>query len=225
MKTDQGLTIIRRLEDALDPARLALVVYDVQVGIRRQIKDGDTIVRAIAQVLEASRAAGVRVFYSRHMSLPKKLMGAMQIRTSMAWQRIDNPADASPWFLRDSPDFQITPELRPGPDEAILDKITMSVFEGTPLAIALRDCDVNAVMFVGIALEIGIEPSARHAADLGFVPIIVADACGHGNAEAAERSLAALTFTGDAIITDVATLCRQLGGRGADVQGLASGSA
>jgi nicotinamidase-related amidase len=65
-------------------------------------------------------------------------------------------------------------------------------------------------MFVGIALEVGIEPSVRHAADLGFVPIVVTDACGTGNSEAATRSLAALTFAGDAILTDVATVNRHL---------------
>jgi biuret amidohydrolase len=31
------------------------------------------------------------------------------------------------------------------------------------------------------SLEIGIEPTVRHAADLGIVPVIVADACGAGN--------------------------------------------
>jgi biuret amidohydrolase len=83
----------------------------------------------------------------------------------------------------------------------------MSAFEGTPLAIALGDCGVRAVVVVGIALEIGIEPTARHAADLGFVPILVRDACGHGNAAAAERSWRSLEFSGDAIISDATRIC------------------
>jgi nicotinamidase-related amidase len=53
-------------------------------------------------------------------------------------------------------------------------------------------------------MEVGIEPTARHAADLGLIPIIIADACGAGNAEAARRSLESLKFAGDALITDVA---------------------
>jgi hypothetical protein len=32
----------------------------------------------------------------------------------------------TPWFLRDSPGFQITPELKPRQSEAIFDKLTMS---------------------------------------------------------------------------------------------------
>ena len=87
------------------------------------------------------------------------------------------------------------PDLRPLPSEAIFDKIAMSAFEGTPLAITLRDCGVTAVAIAGIAMEVGIEPTARHAADLGFIPVIIADACGTGHENAAQRSLDSLAFT------------------------------
>jgi AraC-like DNA-binding protein len=88
--------------------------------------------------------------------------------------------------LRDAPGFQIVSELAPRPEDAVFDKITMSAFEGTPLAIALRDCGISSIAIVGIATEVGIEPTARHAADLCFIPVIIADACGGGD-EAAAR--------------------------------------
>jgi len=141
------------------------------------------------------------------MSLPRELMGSMQYRTAMAWQHRQDPSEVQSPFLRDSPGFAIIPELQPIASEAVLDKITMSAFEGTPLAMALRDCGVRAVVLAGIALEVGIEPTARHAADLGIVPLLVRDACGHGNAEAAERSLQALAFAGDSVITDTNEVC------------------
>jgi nicotinamidase-related amidase len=206
-----GIDIPRTLEDVCDARRLALVVYDMQVGIKQQLPDGDAIVARVRQVLDAARAAGLRIFFMRHLSLPKELMGAFQYRMAMAWQRVDDPDEVAPWFLRDSPGFALVPELAPRPSEAIFDKITMSAFEGTPLGIALRDCGVNAVAIAGIALEIGIEPTARHAADLGIIPVIIADACGAGNEAAAKRSLESLAFAGDALITDVAEFCRLLG--------------
>ena len=76
--------------------------------------------------------------------------------------------------------------------------------------IALRDCGIVSVALVGVALEIGIEPSARHAADLGYIPIVVTDACGAGHPGAAERSLESLKFAGDAVFTDVTTISGQL---------------
>ena len=204
MKRIAGLDIPQTLEEACDPQRLALVVYDMQVGILQQLKDAQAIVTRVAKVLEAARAAGVRIFFMRHLSLPKELMGTFAYRMAMAWQRTDNPDEVKPWFLRDSPGFAITPELAPRASEAIFDKLTMSAFEGTPLDIVLRDCGVTSVAMVGVALEIGIEPTARHAADLGYVPIVIRDACGAGNAEAGARSLEALEFAGDAMITDTA---------------------
>lgn len=44
-------------------------------------------------------------------------------------------------------------------------------------------------------LEIGIEPTARHAADLGFLPVVVDDACGVVDEAAAERSLAVVDYS------------------------------
>jgi nicotinamidase-related amidase len=202
-----GMVVSTSLDEFLQPDRVALVVYDMQVAIVRQVKDRDPILLQVGRVLESARRAKVRTFFTRHMSLPTQLMGSMQYRTAMAWQRTEDPTRVKSPFLRDSPGFLIVPELQPREDEAVFDKITMSAFEGTPLSLALRDCGIRAVVLVGIALEIGIEPTARHAADLGFVPILVRDACGHGNAEAAERSLQSLAFAGDTITTETTHVC------------------
>jgi biuret amidohydrolase len=70
----------------------------------------------------------------------------------------------------------------------------MSAFEGTWLDIALRDCGINSFIVVGVATEVGIEPTVRHGADLGYIPMVVTDACGAGNNEAAARSLEALSL-------------------------------
>jgi nicotinamidase-related amidase len=210
MKEIFGLPVQQSLQDVCDPSKLALLVYDMQVGIVGQLKGCGPVTARVTQVLDAARKAGVRIFFTRHMSLPRELMGAFQYRMAMAWQRVDDPAKVEPWFLRDSPGFAIVPELAPRPSEAIFDKLAMSAFEGTPLAMALRDCGITAVAIIGIATEIGIEPTARHAADLGIIPVVIADACGAGHEDAARRSLDALAFAGDAIITDTKAFCGAL---------------
>jgi nicotinamidase-related amidase len=206
-----GLEIPRTLEDICDPKRLALIVYDMQVGIVKQIENGQQITDKVAQVLTAARTAGIRVIFTRHMSLPKELMGVSQFRMAMAWQRVKSPEQVKPWFLRDAPGFHLIPEMNPQPSEAIFDKISMSAFEGTPLDMALRDCGILAFAIVGIAMEIGIEPTVRQGADLGYVPVIVKDACGFGHCDAATRSVASLEFAGDALLTTADTFCAQLG--------------
>jgi biuret amidohydrolase len=208
-----GLPVPRTLEEACDPRRLALVVYDMQAGILGQIGDGDRVVAQVLRTLEAARAAGVRTVFMRHVTLPTALMGAAQLRMWMAWQRAGRAAEVVSPFPPEAPQTSLIRELSPTAQEAVIDKVTMSAFEGTPLDIVLRDCGVTAVAIVGVALEVGIEPTARHAADLGYIPIIITDACGAGDAAAGERSLATLEFAGDAILTDVSAFSRALAGR------------
>jgi nicotinamidase-related amidase len=200
MKRAYGLAIPETLAEAAHPETTALIVYDMQVGILQQLKHGQDVLTHVLTLLELARAARVRVFFMRHLSLPKRLSGVFQLRQTMAWQRKDNVEDVQPWFLRDTPGFALAPELKVRDDEAILDKITMSAFEGTPLAIALRDCGLKSFVICGVATEIGIEPTIRHGADLGFIPILVEDACGGGHADAAERALASIRFMNDAMI-------------------------
>jgi biuret amidohydrolase len=205
-----GLEIPENLEEACELNRTALVVYDMQVGIFSQLSNGSEIKSQVIKVLQAAREAGLRIFFMRHMSLPNELSGVFQLRTAKAWQRATSVKDVKPWFLRDSPGFQLIPEMTPLPSEAIFDKITMSAFESTPLDIALRDCGIQTVLIVGVATEIGIEPTVRHAADLGYIPVVVTDACGAGNEEAGQRAIASLRFVGDAFFSTVEEICRIL---------------
>jgi biuret amidohydrolase len=210
MASPQGSKVVRTLEEACAPATLALLVYDMQVGILRQIADRDAVVAQALRVLEAARAACVRTVFVRHVTLPTRLMGAAQTRMWMAWQRAASPDEVVSVFPPAAPQSQIVPELEPSEQEAVFDKVTMSAFEGTPLNIVLRDCGITSVAVLGVALEIGIEPTVRQAADLAYVPIVVTDACGAGDAAAARRSLEALAFAGDALLTDADSFCGAL---------------
>jgi biuret amidohydrolase len=210
MKTPNGLEIFSTLPELIHPQRTALLIYDMQAGVVPQLKNGADILARVLTLLEATRRAGIRTIFTRHMSLPLELMGTFQYRMSMAWQRKQDPAQVVSPFLRDSPAFQLVPELRPLPSEAIFDKLAMSAFEGTPLQFTLRDCGIRSLILAGIALEVGIEPTCRHAADLGIIPILVRDACGEGNPEAAEQCVSSLAHMGDTIFTDLKTISELL---------------
>jgi biuret amidohydrolase len=207
-----GLDVPRSLGDVCHPDRLALLIYDMQVGILGQIADRETVIQNVQRVLEAARAAGVRTYFTRHVTLPVELMGVAQLRMWRAWQQVDRLEDVRSPFLPDAPQTQIVSELRPNEREAVLDKLTLSAFAGTPLELALRGAGVGAIAIVGVATEIGIEPTMRHAGDLGFIPVLVTDACAAGNAEAGARTMENLRFLGDSMLTDVAGFCRALAG-------------
>ena len=208
-----GLDVPESLEDALQPQALALLVYDMQVGVLGQIPNGEAVLANVLSVLAAARERRVRTIFLRHYFMPTRLAGTYALRQAKIWQRQARAAETSPLIPYGSPGFQLVPELVPQPDEAVVDKVTMSAFEGTPLDIVLRDCGVRAYLIAGVALEIGIEPTVRHSADLGYIPVVVRDACGAGDAEAAQRSLATLEFAGDAFVADTAEVCAILAPR------------
>jgi nicotinamidase-related amidase len=192
MQQHRNVLIPDTLSDVCDPDRMALVVYDMQVGVVSQLADGPQVIGRVSQVLEAARRAGTRVFFARYMTLPTELMGISQLRMAMAWQRQDRVEDVVSPFLRDSPGFEIVPQLTPTASEAVFDRLSMSAFEGTPLEFALRDAQVAAFAIVGVAT----------------------DACGAGTVAAAQRSLDALADSGDAILTDIATITGLLAATG-----------
>ena len=203
-----GLEIPRTLEEVCDPKRLALLVYDMQVGIFEQAPGLRPVIPRVAEVLAAAREAGVRTIFCRHTSLPTELAGVSQLRTAMAWQRVERVEEVRSLFLRDSPGFQLIPEMQPLPGEAVFDKLGMSMFAGTPLDMVLRDCGIVAFAIVGVVLEIGIAPTVSHATDLGYVPVVVADACGSVEEEARQRALAGIDYTLMSLTTDTTTCCR-----------------
>ena len=110
-----GLDIPETLEDALDPATLALLVYDMQVGVLAQFADRERVLANVLRLLDAARAA---------------------------------------------------------------------------------------------------RSTVRHSSDLGYVPIVVPDACGAGSSDAAARSLDALAFAGDAMLADTDAVCAALSASG-----------
>ncbi len=199
-----NLDVPQTLAEACRPDRLGLLVYDMQVGILDQIADRETVVENVRGVLEAARAANVRTYFTRHVTLPVELMGVGQLRMWQAWQHVDRLEDVRSPFLPSAPQTQIIPELAPSEREVVIDKLTFSAFAGTPLELALRGAGVQALVIVGVATEIGIEPTVRHAGDLGFTPVVVTDACAAGNAQAGERTMETLRFLGEAFLTDVA---------------------
>jgi nicotinamidase-related amidase len=190
-----GLDVPDTVAEMCRPTASAVLVYDAQEGILAHCKDREALEQRIRDVLDAARAAGAPVFYMRHVSLPPTHLGVGGLRTAMAWQRKDRADAVISAFPPDAPHAAIVPGLAPVAGEPVFDKLGMSALVGTPLEAALRDRGVTTLILVGAVLEIGIEPTARHAADLGLLPVVVDDACGAVEPDAAQRSLESLDYS------------------------------
>ena len=73
MRRGFGQAMTQTLEDACDPATMAVIVYDMQVGVLRQLPDGGAeAVQRVSQVLAGARAGGYPVFFTRHTRVPDR---------------------------------------------------------------------------------------------------------------------------------------------------------
>lgn len=212
MRHGNGLDIPEGLADVCHPNRMAVIVYDMQVGVLSQLPDGREIVERVVRLVEAARRGGYPVIFLRHMFLPERLSGAFALRMLMSWQQVDSVDDVRFILQRDTPPFELVPELRPLADEMVFDKTSMSAFEGTPLASVLRDLRIGAYAIAGVALEIGIAPTVTHSTDLGFIPVVIGDACGGRDETAMARAYDEFEFQGHAMVTDLATILPLLAG-------------
>jgi nicotinamidase-related amidase len=195
MQHAHGMEVPDSVAEMCRSDRTAVLVYDAQAGILAHVRERETVVARIAGVLAAARASNIPVIYVRHVSVPPGHMGVTALRTAMAWQRLDRAEDVAWAFPPDAVHTQLVAELAPVDGEPVFDKLGMSAFVGTPLEAVLRDRRITTLVIVDAVLEIGIEPTARHAADLGLLPVVVTDACGVVEPEAAERSIASLDYS------------------------------
>jgi len=208
-----GLQVPENLQDIVQSSGCSLIVYDMQAGIVPQISSGLDIQKQCVLLVNAARKAGLRIFHTRHFFLPSAGAGVAQLRRAMVWQRKDEPQETTCFIPQGSPAFQIVPELEPREGEVVVDKITMSAFEGTFLNLAMRDAGIDSFLIAGIALEIGIEPTVRQGLDLNYIPVVITDACGSKTEELKHRSLATLNEIGEVVMATTADVVAILNGR------------
>jgi nicotinamidase-related amidase len=74
------------------------------------------------------------------------------------------------------PGSGFVPELQPQDGDVVVVKRTIGAFYGTGLADELRGRGVDTVIMAGLATTMGVESTARAAADHGFEVVFAADA-------------------------------------------------
>ncbi|BCY12190.1 isochorismatase family protein [Actinoplanes sp. L3-i22] len=81
-----------------------------------------------------------------------------------------------PGVAEQPPGSGFVPEFTPLPGDIEIVKRTIGAFYGTDLDSHLRASGVETVVMTGIATTMGVESTARAAADLGYRVIFVSDA-------------------------------------------------
>jgi nicotinamidase-related amidase len=193
--------IPRDLSDMINPSSTALIMWDFQVGLAGNATNLEAIVDTSRRLLEAADGAGVPVIWSRHTVPDLAQVTAGSLYRMMTKQGLTDPSQLQPFMQDGSPEREYIPQLGPRPNDIVIEKSTPSFFVGTPLEIRLAALGVRTMVFCGVATDIGIDLSAKHAFALGYFSVVVEDAVGsytderHRAALQAMRSFVPLTTT------------------------------
>lgn len=135
----------------LDPRRTALVLVDLMdriVALPLEPRKGTDVLAASQELAAAFRAAGALVVLIR----------------------VERPSVAE-----QPPGSSLVAGLARDGDLEVV-KRTIGGFQGTDLDRVLREHGIRTLVFGGIATNLGVESTARAAADLGYDLVFVEDA-------------------------------------------------
>jgi nicotinamidase-related amidase len=211
--TFQGREIPESLAEIVHPRHSVVIVHDMQKdntgagGVYdragRRI-DVTRILPPLVRFLDAARRRGVRVMYTQYTNLPN-FGSVTDVRIRSDYKRLTDPAES--WKLNalveDTPGWATIDELKPQPGDVIIRKFRVDAFIGTPLEVVLRLNRVRTLIHTGIATEVGILPTAWHALNVGFFPVVPEDCVGpmepqyHDDAMRFLRRLAIPTGSGE----------------------------
>lgn len=192
------------LADYVAPDRCALVLWDMQKGLAGKAPDVDRIREAAATLIEAADAAGVLVVWSRHILPPLELTSGPFLQFLMKKQRVDHPDALQPFMQEGMADTAFIDGLAPAPHHLVITKSMPSLFVDTPLDVRLKARNIDSLVIGGVATDIGVEFTARHAMASGYYSVIAEDACGAYTAEAQAGSMAFIRRTFP--VADAATI-------------------
>ncbi len=127
----------------------------------------ETLASAL-RVRELARAAGIPVIYTNVVYQEDGADGGVFFKKAPVLKNfiVGNPMGAWP------------SDLQPADDEIVISKQYPSAFFGTSLASTLHDMEIDTLIITGVTTSGCIRATCVDTMSHGFIPIIVADACG-----------------------------------------------
>lgn len=146
------------------------------------------VVERVRRLHVAARRSGVLVALTR-FTVPAD--GGLLVPNTPVMQQVAG----DPALRPDAPGSQLVPELVPGRDDLVVDNQKLSGLAGSALAETLLGRGVDTLVLTGVATNLTVEQTARHATDLGFRVWVLGDCCAADHPAVHEASLANLRLT------------------------------
>lgn len=139
----------------------------------------ENVVTNVARVVEAARAAGVPVVFTRVAYGPGSADGGLFVRKLPALRAFERGGAAG----------EIVDEVAPHRSELVVEKQYASAFFGTSLAPTLTSLGADTVVVTGLTTSGCVRATAVDATQHGFVPVVVRQAVGDRDVRPHEANL------------------------------------
>jgi nicotinamidase-related amidase len=140
-----------------------------QPALAEQVATRNVLTNA-GEVLTKARDNGMFVIHVRLAFDP-----SYRLRTNLS-SRFDVYERESAMLIG-SPEAEFMPQVAPLVSEPIVTKGAVDAFVGTPLHAMLSGRAIRNVVLAGVATNLVVEATARHATDLGFSVTVLEDCC------------------------------------------------
>lgn len=137
------------MTERVDRPNTAVLVIDVQNDVVAAAHERDAVVANIDQVVQQGRQAGLPVIWVQHND---------------------------DGLARDTPGWEIVPELEPLPEESIVHKSLRDSFEGTDLESILAANGIGRLIVTGAQTDFCVRWTLHGALTRGYDTVLVGDA-------------------------------------------------
>lgn len=181
-ETTSLFRVVRARHDRIyrfPPARTALLVVDMQKDFF--VLDGGRydpalapIVPRVHKLVEFARTIGCRVIHTREGYAPN-LSDLNPYRKSLGF--VGKKTSLGRFLVRGEPGHDFIDELRPQPNEVIIDKPGFNAFFKSSLGEELRRASISHLILCGVTTQCCVHATLKAAVDQGYWCLTVANCC------------------------------------------------
>jgi nicotinamidase-related amidase len=181
------------------PARMAVLAIDLQIDfvssegyLARRGYDTSplrAILPTVNAVLAAARDAGCLVIHTRQ----GYRADLADMTPHEHWRRQRAGLEGTTVLLRNSPGYEIVPDIAVAADDVIIDKTTNGAFTYTELEHVLRVRDITHLLVMGCTTDVCVHTTLREAVDRNFQCLLIEDGCASGDLYAHQAAIHMVT--------------------------------
>jgi nicotinamidase-related amidase len=156
---------------SIDPKTTALLLMDFQrMVVDSYAVDKEALLGGVKRLAVMARNSGAMVIHvvvGFQLGYPE-VSGRNSVFSSLK---------AAGLLATGDPSAEIHPELTPLPGDVVVTKQRVSAFTGTNLDMILRSNNIDTLLLTGILTQGVVLSTLRHAADMDYRAVVVADGC------------------------------------------------